>query len=323
MNRRIWILATIIWASLLISTGVAADYPTRPINILIGYAPGGSTDLTTRVLASEISKILKQPVICNNQPGASGSLVLGRAKVEKPDGYTIFNSSSAALSRMPHLQPVSYDPLKDFSYIMQYGLYQFGLVVRADSPWKTFEEFIDYAKKNPKKIKYATAGLGGAQHLFMEYLGRELGIQWDVVPFTSGPQTVTALLGGHVQSLAQTPEWKEHVLSGKLRLLIILTAKRSGSFPDVPTILEKGYPFACEASLNFVGPAGMPKPVIEELQNAFHQAMESKTFLDVMDKFDLVPLYRDSEALTKFVEKDYKINGELIKSLGMGIYKKQ
>ncbi len=222
----------------------------------------------------------------------------------------------------PHLQAVPYDPLKDFSFIMQYGLYQYGLVVRADSPWKTFEEFIDYAKKNPRKINYGTSGLGTGQHLAMEYLGKKENIEWNHVPFPGGLQAVTALLGGHVHAVSQTTEWKEHVNAGTLRLLVVWTDQRLKAFPNVPTLREKGYPFAVHSALSLMGPAGMPKQAVEKLQNAFAKAMESKPFLDVMDKFDMPPAYLGSDGLTKLVHKDYVETGDLIKSLGIGLYKK-
>jgi tripartite-type tricarboxylate transporter receptor subunit TctC len=301
---------------------VAAEYPTKPINLLIGYAAGGSTDLSVRALAAEATKILKQPVICSNQVGASGTLVLGKVKGEKPDGYTIFNAPTANFCRIPHLQAVPYDPLKDFSFIMQYGMYQYGVVVRADAPWKTFDELLEYAKKNPNKIKYATSGLGTGQHLAMEYLSLKMGIKWDHVPFPGGTQVVANLLGGHVDVISQTTEWKEHVLSGKLRLLAVFTPKRMKAFPDVPTFMERGINFAVHSCLSFMGPAGMPKDVVEKLQNAFAESMKSKIFLDVMDKFDMPTAYLSSDALTKFVNKDYQETGELIKALGIGKYKK-
>jgi len=298
------------------------DYPTKPINLLVGYPAGGSTDLSVRALAAEAAKILKQPIVVSNVAGAAGTLVLGRVKAEKPDGYTIFNAPTANFCRIPHLQAVPYDPLKDFSFIMQFGLYQYGLVVRADSPWKTFEEFIDYAKKNPRKVNYGTSGLGTGQHLAMEYVANKEKIEWNHVPFPGGLQAVTALLGGHVQAVSQTTEWKEHVNAGTLRLLVVWTDQRLKAFPNVPTLREKGYPFAVHSALSFMGPAGMPRPAVEKLQNAFAKAMESKPFLDVMDKFDMPPAYLGSDALTKLVQKDYTETGDLIKSLGIGLYKK-
>ena len=300
----------------------AQDYPTKPINLLVGYPAGGSTDLSMRALAAEAAKILKQPIVVSNVAGAAGTLVLGRVKGEKADGYTIFNAPTANFCRIPHLQAVPYDPLKDFNFIMQYALYQYGLVVRADSPWKTFEEFIDYAKKNPKKVNYATSGLGTGQHLAMEYMANKEKIEWNHVPFPGGLQAVTALLGGHVQAVSQTTEWKEHVAAGTLRLLVVWTDQRLKAFPNVPTLREKGYPFSVHSALSVMGPAGMPKPAVEKLQNAFHQAMESKAFLDVLDKFDMPPAYLGSDGLTTLVNKDYAETGELIKLLGIGLHKK-
>jgi len=315
------VVLSFILCLLLSNLAFAADFPTKPINILIGYAAGGSTDLTTRALASEAAKLLKQPIICNNQVGASGTLVLGRVKGDKSDGYTLYNAPTANFCRIPHLQPVPYDPLKDFTFIMQYGLYQYGIVVRADSPWKTLEELLDYAKKNPSKIKYATSGLDSGQHLVMEYLGKKMGIKWDHVPFAGGTQAVAALLGGHVQVLSQTPEWKEHVLAGKLRLLVVCTDQRMKAFPDMPTLIEKGIKFSVHSGLAFMGPAGMPADVVTKLQNALAEAMKSKVFLDAMDKFDLPPAFLGSEALTKLIHRDYLETGELIRSLAIGLKK--
>jgi tripartite-type tricarboxylate transporter receptor subunit TctC len=303
------------------SAAFGSDYPTKPINLLIGYAAGGSTDLTTRALAAEAAKTLKQPIICSNQVGASGSLVLGRVKGEKNDGYTIYNAPTANFCRIPHLQAVPYDPLKDFTFIMQYGLYQYGIVVGADAPWKTLEELLDYAKKNPNKIKYATSGLGSGQHLVMEFLAKKYGIKWDHVPFAGGTQAVAALLGGHVQVVSQTPEWKEHVLAGKLRLLVVCTDQRMHAFPNVPTLIEKGIKFSVHSGLAIMGPVGMPPAVVEKLQNAFAEAMKSKVFLESMDKFDLPPAYLGSDALTKLINRDYQETGELIKGLGIGYNK--
>ncbi len=306
----------------LMNSARGAEFPNKPINLLIGYAAGGSTDLSSRALAAEAAKTLKQPVICNNQVGASGTLVLGRVKGERTDGYTIYNAPTANFCRIPHLQAVPYDPLKDFAFIMQYGLYQYGILVRSDSPWKTFEELIDYAKKNPSMIKYGTSGLGTGQHLAMEYLAMKLGIKWDHVPFPGGTQVVAALLGGHVQVISQTTEWKEQALAGKFRLLVVPTTQRLKAFPEVPTLMEKGYNFAVHSTLAFMGPAGMPKEAVEKLDKAFAEAMKSQVFLDVMDKFDMPPSYLGSEALTQFVHKDYRETGELIKTLGIGLYKK-
>jgi len=300
----------------------AQEFPTKSINVLIGYAPGGSTDLSVRSLASEVTKILKQPVICSNQPGANGTLVLGRVKGEKPDGYTIFSAPTAAFAATPHIQPVPYEPLKDFTYIMQYALYQSGIVVRSDSPWNTLEELMDHVKKNPNKIKYVTAGIGSGGHRGAIYLEERFGLKWNHVPVKSGMECVTTLLGGHVEVMSQTTEWKEQVRAGKFRLLVITSDRRLKSFPDVPTLREKGHPFAVYSGLCFVGPEGMPGPVVEKLQNAFAQAMQAKPFPDVLDNFDMPSAYLDSASLTKVIPKEYQETGDQFKRLGLGLYKK-
>jgi tripartite-type tricarboxylate transporter receptor subunit TctC len=275
-----------------------------------------------RALAAEASKILKQPVICSNQPGANGTLVLGRVKGEKADGYTIFSAPTAAFAATPHLQPVPYEPLKDFTYIMQYALYQSGIVVRSDSPWKTLEELIDHVKKNPNKIKYVTAGVGSGGHRGVIYLEEKYGLKWNHVPVKSGMECVTTLLGGHVEVMSQTTEWKEQVRAGKFRLLVITSDQRLKSFPDVPTLKEKGHPFAVYSGLCFVGPLGMPAAVVQRIQNAFSQAMQAKSFLDVLDNFDMPAAYLDSAALTKVIPREYQETGDQFKRLGLGIYKK-
>jgi len=322
LRKIVWGVVLLVGCLFLSGTVFGEEFPQKPINLLIGYAAGGSTDLTTRALATEASKILNQPIICSNQVGASGTLVLGRVKGEKPDGYTLFNAPTANFCRIPHLQAVPYDPLKDFSFIMQYSLYQYGIVVQADAPWKTLAELLGYAKKNPNKIKYATSGLGSGQHLVMEYLAKLKGIQWDHVPFSGGNEAVASLLGGHVQVVSQTTEWKEHVLAGKLRLLAVCTKQRIKAFPDVPTLKEQGIDFAVHSGLSFMGPAGMPPAVVAKLQNAFAEAMKSKAFLDVLEKYDMPPAFLGSEELTAFIRKDYEETGALIKTLGIGLYKK-
>jgi tripartite-type tricarboxylate transporter receptor subunit TctC len=128
------VILSFIFCLALMSLASGAEFPTKPINLLIGYSAGGSTDLSVRALAADAAKTLKQPIICNNQVGAAGTLVLGRVKGEKTDGYTIYNAPTANFCRIPHLQAVPYDPLKDFTFIMQYGLYQYGILVRSDSP---------------------------------------------------------------------------------------------------------------------------------------------------------------------------------------------
>ena len=320
------VLLMVAVLTLMIGSDVLADtFPSKPINLWIGWGAGSAADVSNRASANVASKNLKQPVIVSNITGGGGTLVLGRLKEEKPDGYTIAQSSSAALSRTPHLQPVPFNaqnPLGDFVPVYSYYNSVHGLAVRSDSPWKTLEEFIAYAKANPGKVRYSTSGAGTGQHLSMEYLGLKENIKWTHVPFPSSPQAVAAVVGGHVEAVAQTPEWKEFVDSGKLRLLACLNEKRLSAYPNIPTLREKGYDFDLLTITVIYAPAKTPKDVVTLLNKAFRQASETEEMKQILNNYGLTLEIHDSEELIQIIKKDYEANGKLIKELGLGIYKK-
>jgi tripartite-type tricarboxylate transporter receptor subunit TctC len=304
---------------------LADTFPSKPINLWVGWGAGSGTDISQRAIVNIASKTLKQPLLVSNVTGGGGTLVLGRLKAEKPDGYTIANTSSATLGRIPHLQPVPYnaqDPLKDFIPIMSYSYYLYGLAVKSDSPWKTFEEFIAYAKANPGKIRYSTSGVGTGQHLAMEFLAMKEKIKWTHVPFAASPQAVAAVMGGHVEATSQTPEWKEQVDAGSMRLLICWNDKRMPFYPNVPTLKEKGYDFSVQAIILLYAPAGTPKEVITTLSKAFRQASEAEEVKEVLKRLSYPHDIKESEELSQIIRKDYELNGKLFKELGLGIYKK-
>lgn len=301
-----------------------AEFPDKPIQVLVGWPVGSMNDMVDRAIAQELQKILKQPVIIQNVPGGGGALVLGRIKTVKPDGYTLFQTGSPMYSRTPHLREVPYDPLKDFAYLTQHGWFQYVLEVRSDSPWKNFEELITYVKANPKKVRYSTPGMGGSQHVIMEYLAMRDNLQWIHVPFNSSIEQLSALLGGHVElNVVNLGPEMEQLRAGAIRILISLNPKRIPLFPDIPSILEKGYDFAIVSGACWAVPAGTPKGIQRKLESALIQAIKEPPAVEVIKKwnFSFDPL--DSTYLTKMIENDYKINGELLKKFGLGIHKKQ
>jgi len=291
-------------------------YPTKPINFIIGYPAGGSTDVCARPLVSAAGKILGQPVVVMNKPGGASVVAVATLKNEKPDGYTIgILPSGAVLSQ--HMRKVPYDSAKDFTPIIQYAVYLYALVVKSDSPWKTFKEFVDYAKANPGKIRYSTAGPGTPQHLVMERLALKEKVKWTHIPFEGGPAAIAALLGGHVEAASQTTEWKKHVEAGTLRLLAVYGEKRMIDFPNVPTLLELGYNITAPSLICVIGPKGLSPQIVQTLHGAFKKAMEDPDFIKMGRQLDQPVIYRGPQELGKHLVEMNEEVGSLIRSLGL------
>ncbi len=314
-----FVMSALIFAIFFGMPGIAQSqekYPSKPINFIIGYPAGGSTDVCARPLVAAASKILGQPIIVLNKPGGSSAVAMAALKNEKPDGYTIgILPSGAVLSQ--HMRSVPYDSAKDFSPVMQYAVYLYGLVVRSDSPWKTFKEFIDYAKANPGKIRYSTAGPGTPQHLVMERLALKEKIKWTHIPFTGGGPAIANLLGGHVEASSQTTEWKKHVEAGGLRLLAVYGEKRMESFPKVPTLLDLGYPITAASLICIVGPKGLPAHVVDTLHQAFKKSLEDPDFIKMGRQLDQPMIYRGPADLAKHLVQMNQEVGSLNQSLGL------
>jgi tripartite-type tricarboxylate transporter receptor subunit TctC len=273
-----------------------AEYPDRLITALISFAPGGSADMSFRALAIGAEKYLSQSIIMDNKGGGGGTLALANVANAKPDGYTICQAASTGIVRAPQIQKVTYKPLKSFTPIMAYvGAHNSGLAVRSDAPWKTMKEFLDYAKKNPGKIKYGTPGVGSAPHHAMEYLAYKEGIKWVHVPYTGSAPAMTALLGGHLDAGSVGPEWVPFAQAGNFRILGTHEYKRSAAFPDIPTFKEQGYDFVNETVFSVFGPAGLPPGIVTKLETAFTKGMETPQFKSVCEKLNLIPAYYNSK----------------------------
>jgi tripartite-type tricarboxylate transporter receptor subunit TctC len=316
-NKLIIILGVLFFINALTGIAFAQEkYPDKPINFIIGYPAGGSTDVCARPLVAAASKILGQPVVVVNKPGGASAVAMASLKNEKPDGYTIgILPSGAVLSQ--HMRKVPYDSAKDFTPILQYAVYLYGLVVQTNSPWKTFQEFIEFAKANPGKIRYSTAGPGTPQHLVMERLALKEKIKWTHIPFEGGPSAIANLLGGHVEASSQTTEWKKHVEAGTLRLLAVYGEKRMSSFPNAPTLLELGYDITAPSLICVVGPKGLSPQIVETLHNAFKKAMEDPDFIKIGQQMDQPVLYRSPQDLAKHLVQMNEEMGGLIRSLGL------
>ena len=301
----------------LIGTQASAQskFPSRPINFMIPYPPGGWFDSVSRPMCDYSTKVLGQPVVPVTKAGGAGTLVLGLIKATPPDGYNVAVGTSSMFT-MPPQQETNFDPAKDFTYICRTVESPLGLCVKADSPWKSVKDLVDYARANPGKIKYATASPRGTLGFNMILIAKKEKIEWEMVPFAGGQLVVNALLGGHVQAIMQGTEWMPHVQAGTLRLLALAGEKRSKRFPDVPCIGELGYE-TTTAPVMMVGPAGMPKDVVKLLDATFKASLADPNTVKIMDQFALDEVYMDHEQVTKWAKGQVEYFQKFIQEVGM------
>ena len=235
MKRSLWILAFAALMGLVTASAQAQTFPTKPVTLIVPWPAGGSSDLVIRALAEATQKHLGQPIVIENKPGASGTLGPAQmAATAKPDGYTIAQMPITVF-RLPYMTKTTFDPTKDFTYVAGLTGYTFGVVVKAKSPWKTFKDLIEHAKANPGKVKYGTPGTGTSLHIGMEQIAKQSGVKWTQVPFKGAAETNAALLGGHVDAVADSTGWGALVNSGDFRLLVTWGAERTKNWPNVPT----------------------------------------------------------------------------------------
>jgi len=294
----------------------AQQYPTKPINLIVTFAPGGTLDVSTRILASKAEKVLGQPLVVSNVGGGGGSVALGQVAKKRPDGYDITSCTSTGLIRIPQLRAVPYSH-EDFVPIMHFAAVESGCVVKSDSPFKTFKDLIEYARKNPGKVTYATSGVGSPMHIAMEFVAGKEGIQWTHVPQTGGAPGLTAVLGGHVTAMSDSTEWLPHVKEGSLRLLVTHGEKRMKAFPNVPTLRDLGYDFINETVFMIAAPKGTPAPIVKTLEEAFHKAMDDPEFIKTIQTLEFDVAYRNSEDTKKYLEDAYNRFSEMIKKLNL------
>jgi tripartite-type tricarboxylate transporter receptor subunit TctC len=294
----------------------AQQYPTKPINLIVTFPPGGTLDISARILASKAEKFLGQPLVVSNVGGGAGSVALGQVAKKRPDGYDITSCTSTGLIRIPQLRAVPYSH-EDFVPIMHFTAVQSGVVVRSDSPYKTFKDLIEYARKNPEKVNYATSGTGTPMHIAMEYVAVKEGIQWIHVPQTGGAPGLAAVLGGHVTAMSDSTEWLPHVKEGSLRLLVTHGERRMKAFPNVPTLRDLGYDFINETVFMMAAPKGTPPSIVKKLDEAFHKGMDDPEFIKTIQSLEFEVAYRSAADTKKYLDDAYQRFAEMIKKLNI------
>lgn len=252
------------------------DWPARPVRVLLGFPPGGSIDTVFRVMAKNAEAFLGQPVVVENKPGAGGTVSIMQMKSAAPDGYTL-GLVTMGVFRAPVTEDVAYDPIADISYIVCLSHVPFGVVVRADSPHKTWAELLAHGRANQSRINYGVpAGLGNSAHLLMEEMTGQEGIKWNPIPYKGSADTSLALLAGDVDfTVDGSGGFGPLVDAGKARLLAVASEERSPKWSDVPTTKELGYRMSIDSPWGLGGPKQLPPAVVEKIQNAFHRSLNT------------------------------------------------
>ena len=292
-------------------------FPSRPIRMLIPWGPGGTTDVEMRALCDAASRRLGQPVVPENRPGAGGILAAQALLNERPDGYALAQMPISVFRYPAMSSRPPFDPVADFTYVIHLTGYLFGVVVRAEAPWKTFPEFLDHAKRNPGKVNYGTPGAGTSLHITMEQIAEKRGIDWTHVPFRGLSENMQALLGGQIDATADSSGWGQLVQDGKLRLLVTWGEERAKRFPDAPTLREVGIDIVSASPYGLAGPKGMDPGVVRVLHDAFKEALYDPSHTAVLDRFDMPIMYKNSADYAAFARQLAKEEAEMVKKLGL------
>ena len=298
----------------------AQDYPNRPITLVIPFAPGGSTSIVGRVIADKMSQLLGQGIVVDNRPGAGGTVGTKAVAKSEPDGYTILLGYTGTLAIGPSLyKDAGYDPRKSFAPIGLIGNAPSVLAVHPSFPANSVAELIAYARANPGKVNFGSAGVGSVNHITGEYFARSAGITLVHIPYKGTGPALTDLLGGHIpMALAPIPAVHANVTAGLLRALAVTGKARSGLMPDVPTISEAGLT-GFEASLYYglVAPAGTPHAAIERLSKALQAALVSDEVKKQLALDGTEISFGTPEEYAAFIDRDEKKWAELVKASGV------
>jgi tripartite-type tricarboxylate transporter receptor subunit TctC len=297
----------------------AQDYPSRPITLVVPFPPGGSTTIVARSVTDKLAEILGQQIIIDNRSGAGGTIGTRSVAKADPDGYTLALGYTGTLAIGPNLYAnVGYDPRKDFAPIGRIGTAPNTMVVHPSFPAKSVAELIAYAKANPGKVNYGSAGVGTVSHVCGEYFATAAGIKIVHVPYKGTGPALTDLIGGHIpMAFAPIPATYENAKSGNMRMLAVTSAVRSTLAPEVPTIAEQGVPgFEAVLRYGLVAPAGTPKPIIDKLNKALNDALKSNEIRKRLALEGAEPLPGTAEEYAKDIDREETQWAKVVKASG-------
>jgi tripartite-type tricarboxylate transporter receptor subunit TctC len=292
---------------------VAQDWPTRPVRIVIPYPPGGPSDMATRITLDGLSAKIGQPVVFDNKAGASGAIGAEQVKNSPADGYTFLTTTTAMVTITRHLQPLPYDPDKDFVTVGRMATSGGVFAVHPSLPVKTVAEFVTYAKANPGKINFGSAGMATITQLYGEMLKLEAGIDIVHVPYRGSSPALQDLLAGQVQAQFDSVPLP-HVKAGRLRGLAMLSDRRWTEMPEIPTLKETGYgKSGGDSWFGILAPAGTPEPIVRRMTKAIEELLRDPAVIAKLDQVGLSPTYLDPVAFRERITSESAGFAEIIK----------
>lgn len=313
-------LATLCTLTLgLVAPAAAQPYPSRPVTMVVPYAPGGGADIIARLLADAMKPRLGQPVVVTNRPGGQGTIGTAEVIQARPDGYTVALSAVATLTVQPHRQDLPYNTPDDYEPIIKAANLPIMFSVHAKTPWKTMKEAFDFIRANPGKIRVGSPGNGSMGHLTLATLNSKAGTRFAHVPYLSGAESIPSMLGGHVEALVVHPaEILPHTSAGTARVLATFEERRNSNYPDAPTMRELGYDVTLGVYYPLIGPKGLPKDIRDKLYQAAKAALEDPAFSGPVKARGFVLDTKDPEAFRQELWASHRANAVIVKELGLG-----
>ena len=315
----VWLSMTICLLAMDGANVMAQSFPDRPIQVIVANVPGSIMDINARTVSEELTKILGTQIVVVNKPGAGTTLGSAEVARAKKDGYTVGYLSAGGLvyQRVANPETIPYDSDKDLEPLGIHVFVPLTVAVQADSPWKTFAELIDYAKKNPGKLRVSTSGVGATDHFNLEIIQSIAEVEFTHVPFKGGESVITALLGGHVEVCFDAyGKIKPHVDAGKLRFL--LTSKKIPENPQIPTAMELGYKQETRSTwFGFFAPAGVPEDARKKLVSALEKAITNPEIKAKAANMGFIADFKPPAEARKIMKEDFETATAVAKKIGL------
>lgn len=311
------------WVLLFLLIPVAAfaqSWPQKPIKVIVPFPPGGVTDSLARITADWLTQRLGQPVVADNHPGASGAIAAELVARAEPDGYTLFSAASPQLAVVPHVQKISYDPIRDFAPISIVGTNAFALGCNAEkTPVRTLAEFVAYVRARPGQLNYGSPGVGSIGHLTMALFLARSGLRMEAVLYKGGGPAMADVVAGHVNCyFGNYNEILPHAGTGRVHVLATSGEKRARQLPDVPTVAEQGYPgFKTETWNGYVAPGGTPREIVERIAHEIAAACKDAAFAARLDKIGVEPVCSTPAEFSRAIHDDLRLWKEAVAAAGM------